>query len=275
MNDILPTPINEKRIPRVLAIILLLCSFLPVILNITCLSPLLFNLENNALYQGTAISLTVRYISNLLTVLSFSAVYAIIIFSQVLLKKKITVTVSVLYCALLLFKIPATLLMTIPIAGEIILADVLILLFYFLLDILQFALIFLFISITVRSYLRSIAILNKKGKDTQRILPINKPFNWYNPLLRAAVYSSITVASFRILERLLSIIGIVPPSTFGEVMIIITDFLTDIIYGIVAYIIAIFIFNLLYDKLTKSENSSSSDKENKADEKDSSALFED
>ena len=275
MKDILPIQINEKRIPRVLTVTLLLSSFLPVILNIFCLSPFLFSLENNVVYQNTAIPTTVRYISYLLTVLSFTAVYATIIFSKLLLNKRVTLTVSLLYCALLVFKIPATLLISLPFTGAIILADVIMLLFYFLLDILQFALIYVFISIPLKSYTRSVILLSEKEKspkNTKQLLPITKPIDWYNPFLRSAIYMSISISAFRILERLISSIGIIPPESFGEVMVIITDYISDIIFGIVAYIIAIFIFNLLYDKLTKTIDRS---KENKADEKDSSALFED
>lgn len=278
MKDILPMPINKKRTPKVLTITLLLCSFLPVIINIFALSPLLFSLENNVLYQGTAIPTTVRYVSYLLTVLSFTSVYATIIFSKLLLSKGITATVSLLYCALLVLKIPATLLISIPFTGPIILADVLMLLFYFLLDILQFVLIYIFISITTKSYIRSVALLTEKSKHSKQIshiLPISKPFDWYNPLLRTATYMAISVSAFRILERLISSIGIIPPESFGEVMVIVIDYLSDIIFGAVAYIIAIFIFNLLYDKLTKADQSDVAEKENKADESDSSALFED
>lgn len=278
MNDILPMPINQKRTPKVLTITLLLCSFLPIILNIFCLSPLLFSLENNVVYRGTAIPTTVRYVSYLLTVLSFTSVYATIILSKILLNKRVTATVSLSYCALLVLKIPATLLISIPFTGAIILADVLMLLFYFLLDILQFALIYIFISITTKSYIRSVNILTEKGKKSKHIshiLPISKPFDWYNPLLRTATYMSISISAFRILERLISSIGIIPPESFGEVMVIIIDYLSDIIFGIVAYIIAIVIFNLLYDKLTKTGKSDEPTKENKADEDDSSALFED
>ena len=60
------------------------------------------------------------------------------------------------------------------------------------------------------------------------------------------------------------------PSSFAEVMVMIVGYLTDIIYGVVAYIIAIFIFNLLYDFFTRFF----SQKNKKAEENNSSALFE-
>jgi uncharacterized membrane protein len=64
------------------------------------------------------------------------------------------------------------------------------------------------------------------------------------------------------------------PSSFGEVMIIAVNYLTDAIYGLVAYVIAIFIFNWLFEKLTNTSNSTAKNK-NKADDESSSALFDD
>ena len=62
-----------------------------------------------------------------------------------------------------------------------------------------------------------------------------------------------------------------------DAMIMIVNYLTDAIYGIVAYIIAIFIFNLIFERITKLSKNENDDskKENKADKNDSSALFED
>lgn len=285
MNDILPMPINQKKITKILALVLILFSLLPVILNIALLTPIYFNLENNTLYQGTAITLTLKYISDFFDLISFGSVYAVLIFSLVLLKKKATVIVAISYCLLLICKIPARLLMNIPLYGTIgskeeIVADLISLSFYFLLEILQLILVFIFISSCARSYLRSIEFLNKKNKASSKIeyiLPIKKFINWYNPLLRSAFYSSITIIIFRFFARIVTDIDAGAPNSFGEVMIMIVNYLTDAVYGIVAYIIAIFIFNLLYEKLTKvSEKADENDKkENKADDTSSSALFED
>lgn len=282
MNDILPTPINENKIKKALAITLLLFCLLPTILNVTCLTPIYFSLENNTVYQGSAITLTLKYISDLFDIISFGSVYATVIFSLVLMRGKITAIVSLLYAAILLLKIPARLLMNIPLYGTIgtteeIIADLISLVFYFLIEMLQFLVVFAFASVTAKSYLRSISVLSKKGKQSSKIehiLPIKKFVNWYNPLLRAAIYSSITVIVFRALARLVTDIDAGAPSSFGEVMIMIVNYLSDAIYGLVAYVIAIFIFNWLFDKLTKSSDNSTENK-NKADDESSSALFED
>ena len=294
MNDILPTPINEKRVAKILSIVLLLFCLLPTVLNITCLTPIYFNLENNTLYRGTAITLTLKYISDLLDLISFSSVYAIIIFSLTLLKKRATVLVSIAYSVFLLLKIPARLLLNIPLYGTIgapteILADLISLSFYFILEILQFILVLLFASIVTNSYLRSVEFINNKNAKNKKnskapktniehILPIKKFVNWYNPLLRASFFASITITAFKFLARIITDIDAGAPTSFGEVMIMIVNYLTDAVYGLVAYVIAILIFNLLFEKLTKETSSnkkSNNKKENKADEETSSALFED
>lgn len=279
MNNILPTPINETRIKKTLTIFMLLFCVLPAFLNIVCITPLMINLSNNVLYEDNSpILLTLKYVLDLLSVISFVSVYAMISFSKVLLKKKVTVTVSILYCVLILLKIPANLLVATPFYSENKLVDYFFSLFEAsMLEALQFGLILIFAIVIANSYLRSTEILEqkiKKGKASQRIeqiLPIKKYINWYNPLLRTAIYSSIIITAVRIFSRTISLLITIP----DNVMLIITDYLSDLIFGFAAYIIFIFIFNLLYDKLTKPSKKNNSKKENKADENNSSALFED
>ena len=279
MNNILPTPINETRIKKTLTIFMLLFCVLPAFLNIVCITPLMINLSNNVLYEDNSpILLTLKYVLDLLSVISFVSVYAMISFSKVLLKKKITITVSILYCVLILLKIPANLLVATPFYNENKLVDYFFSLFEAsMLEALQFGLILIFAIVIANSYLRSTEMLEqkiKKGKASQRIeqiLPIKKYINWYNPLLRTAIYSSIIITAVRIFSRTISLLITIPDNA----MLIITDYLSDLIFGFTAYMIFIFIFNLLYDKLTKPSKKNNSKKENKADENNSSALFED
>ena len=279
MNNILPTPINETRIKKTLTIFMLLFCVLPAFLNIVCITPLMINLSNNVLYEDNSpILLTLKYVLDLLSVISFVSVYAMISFSKVLLKKKITITVSILYCVLILLKIPANLLVATPFYNENKLVDYFFSLFEAsMLEALQFGLILIFAIVIANSYLRSTEMLEqkiKKGKASQRIeqiLPIKKYINWYNPLLRTAIYSSIIITAVRIFSRTISLLITIPDNA----MLIITDYLSDLIFGFAAYMIFIFIFNLLYDKLTKPSKKNNSKKENKADENNSSALFED
>lgn len=295
MNDILPIAINKKRINKILLLVLALFCLIPTVLNITCLTPIYFSLENDAVYRGTAVTLTLKYLSDLLDLISFGSVYALIAFALVLLKKKHVALVSLSYVALLLLKIPARLLMNIPLYGTIgtnaeILADVISLSFYFILELLQFLFALTFSVIVAKSYLRSIDFLSttkrKQTKKVEHILPIKKYINWYNPLLRASVYSSITVIVFRVLSRIVTDIGAGAPTMAGEVLIMIVNYLADIIYGVVAYLVAILVFNILFDLTKKWANIENNDSNNIQNNKNakkeknktndsSSALFED
>lgn len=281
MNKILPKEINQKKAIPIFLIFIALFCLTATLINIFCLSPIYFNLENNTIYQGSPISLTIKHISDLFDILAFTSVYALIIFSMVLLNKKTTAFSIVVYLIILVAKIPLKLVMNIPLYGTIgtkneIIADILFLSFYLIAELLQLIFVSIFASVTAKSYLRAVALSdNKKASRSknykiENILPIKKFINWYNPLLRSAAYMGIIVALFRIFSRIITDIEIGAPSSFGEVLVMIVSYLTDIIYGIVSYIIAIFIFNLLYDFFIRFF----SQKNNKAEENNSSALFE-
>ena len=262
MNGILPIELNQRKTTKVFIVSFILLCILPTVLNIACLTPIYFTLSSNTLYREGAITLTLKYVMDLLDIISFGSVYAAIIFSLVLLRKKTTVILSISYITTLILKIPARILMNIPIYGSIgtseeITADLITLSFYFILEALQFFIVLIFASTIAKKYIRTIAFLdsqkNKSKSLGEPILPIKKFINWYNPLLRASIFSSITVFLFRALSRLITDIGAGAPSSFGEVLIIIINYLTDAVYGVVVYIIAIFVFNLLFDALTKNK----------------------
>ena len=284
MNEMLPITIDKKRITRILLLVFSLFCILPTILNITVVTPIYFSLEHDIVYSGTAITLTLKYVADLLDVLSFSSVYALLTFTLLLLEKKHTVFVSLCYVAVLILKIPVRILMNIPLYGSIgteaeLIADLMSLSFYFILELLQFLIVLLIASVISKNYLRSLELLKtskrKQSKQPEFILPISKFINWYNPLLRISVYSGITVVLFRVLSRVVTDIGAGAPTMVGEVLIMIVYYLSDVIYGIAAYLIAILVFNILYDMIKKWAVLTPESKKNKANEKDSSALFED
>ena len=95
------------------------------------------------------------------------------------------------------------------------------------------------------------------------MLPLSKMFDWYNPLQRSAMKMSILILVMKIISRILNDISIGAPHSFGEVMVMILYYLSDVLYGIVAYIIALITFNVVYDKL----------KEKETDEEESSSVI--
>ena len=269
---------DKKRTVRCVALLFILLCILPVALHITCLTPIYFSLSNNTLYSGGAIIITLEYLMDFFDLLSFTSVYSIIIFALVFSKKKLCAAVSISYVIFLLLKIPARILMNLPLLGTIgdkvhIIGDLLLLSFYFILELAQFLTVVLASSFIAKSYNSSIKIMQKKKKkDPEEILPIKKFVNWYNPLLRAGIFMSIIITAFKFLSRLITDIRMGLPSSFTEVLIIAVNYLADAVYGFSAYVIAILIFNFLFEKIIKK---SSSDKKSKTDEESSSALFKD
>ena len=269
---------DKKRTVRCVALLFILLCILPVALNITCLTPIYFSLNNNTLYSGGAIIITLEYLMDFFDLLSFTSVYSIIIFALVFSKKKLCTAVSISYVIFLLLKIPARILMNLPLLGTIgdkahIIGDLLLLSSYFIIELAQFLTVLLTSVFIAKSYNAAIEAIKEKGKKApEQILPIKKIVNWYNPLLRAGIFMSIIITAFKFLSRLITDIEAGLPSSFAEVMIITVNYLADAIYGFSAYIIAILIFNVFFEKIIKK---SSSDKKSKADEESSSALFKD
>lgn len=269
---------DKKRTVRCVALLFILLCILPVALNITCLTPIYFSLNNNTLYSGGAIIITLDYLMDFFDLLSFTSVYSIIIFALVFSKKKLCAAVSISYIIFLLLKIPARILMNLPLLGTIgdkahIIGDLLLLSSYFIIELAQFLTVLLTSVFIAKSYNAAIEAIKEKGKKApEQILPIKKIVNWYNPLLRAGIFMSIIITAFKFLSRLITDIEAGLPSSFAEVMIITVNYLADAIYGFSAYIIAILIFNFFFEKIIKK---SSSDKKSKTDEESSSALFKD
>lgn len=268
---------DKKRITRCLVIFFLLLCVFPTVLNIICLTPLYFNLNVNTLYSGGPLAVTLEYLMDFFDLISFTSVYSTVIFTLVFTEKKISTVISLSYVALLIIKIPLRILMNIPLLGSIgdkndIIGDLLLLSFYFLLELAQFLTVLLASSFVAKSYRAAVdAIRAKKKEEPEEILPIKKMLNWYNPLLRSGIIMGIIIIAFKFLSRLVADIEAGLPSSFGEVLIIIVNYLSDAVYGLAAYFIAILIFNFLFEKIVQKGKQ----KENKTDENSSSALFKD
>ena len=144
--------------------------------------------------------------------------------------------------------------------------------FYFLLELLQFFIVFFIVRAVANNYLRSIDILKGKKKapssKIKHILPIKRLTDKYNPLLRAALYSGIVVTAFRIIVQLMADIDLGAPQSFRVTLIMLILYATSIVYGAITYLISIPVFNLFYKYLIAEKKN----KKDKADENDSSAL---
>lgn len=277
MDRILPTKINQDKVTKKLCVFMVLFCLTPILINILCISPLYQILYNNISYRTTALPEIIHYVRDFFDILAFSSAYALLIFSFTLLKKKATVFITTSYIGILLLKIPLTLLVEQLLNHTIItkndlLGNLMYQGFYFLLELLQFFIVFFIVRAVANNYLRSIDILKGKKKapssKIKHILPIKRLTDKYNPLLRAALYSGIVVTAFRIIVQLMADIDLGAPQSFRVTLIMLILYATSIVYGAITYLISIPVFNLFYKYLIAEKKN----KKDKADENDSSAL---
>ena len=203
---------------------------------------------------------------DLMDIIAFSVPYALIIFSTLLISKRVARNVALIYCGIFLLQIPARILMNIPVNGSVgsieqITVDVIYLLVYFLLYVVQLLIVYLFATTDCNKYMRRIAALNKKrtkhggpARDTEDlpcVLPLSGLYRPFNPLQHSALKMGILILAVRVLTRVINDISYGLPQSLGEVLIMLAYYLSDIIYGVIAYFVALFVFTVVYDKLKK------------------------
>ena len=259
MNRFTAYPLRTEKTSKFFTIIMLLCCFIPVILNCVVISPLYMTLNADVLFSDSAIIYVLDYTMDFMDIIAFSVSYALIIFSVFFLSKNTTRLVVLLYTLAFFLQIPLKIFMNIPINGSIgsveeIIIDIIYLSVYFILFMIQLLVIYIFATTDTNKYLRYIEFSKKKkGKDLKEqplVLPFKRFLDFSNPLHRSTLKMGVLIFALRVFSRLVNDISYGAPTSIGEVIIMIAYYRSDAVYGIVAYIIALLIFTLLYEKLS-------------------------
>lgn len=279
MNRFTEFPINTAKARKLFTLSMLLLCFLPVLLDTVVITPLYVMLEANVAFSGGFLTMAIYYFKDLISIFAFSSAYAVIIFSVFFLTRKTARFVILLYTLIFLVQIPLKLVMNIFIYGSLgsvtdIAMDLVYLFIYFLLYMLQLLFVYFFAATDTNKYLRYVEFTKSKkskkrkqaeteAKKLSYVLPLSKIFDRLNPLQRSALKMSILVFAIKIFSRLLNDISYGAPTSFGEVLVMIVYYLSDIIYGAVAYLIALLVFSFLYEKLKeKTDEAEASSAEN-------------
>ena len=90
---------------------------------------------------------------------------------------------------------------------------------------------------------------SKTKKITTNVLPFAKLLDLSNPLQKSAFKMSILVCGVKILTRIINEFTMPAPASIVEVLVMIAYYLFDLLYGILAYVIALVVFSVIYDKL--------------------------
>lgn len=263
MERFLAFPIDNRKVKKTIVLTLVFLLLLPVLINTLALVPLYATLEADTLYKGSLLTTVIKYVQDFLDLCAFSVSYAIIIFSTLLLNAKMTALTVVFYSLVYLLQIPLKLLMNVAVYGTLgssadILMDIVYLCIYLALQMLQLLLVYIIARVDSNKFrLYASALESKKASaENKKILPLSKFLDWNNPLLRSTIKMSLLVLTLRIVSRIINDISYGAPSSFGEVMIMVVYYVSDIVYGIVAYVAATLTISVFYDKIrVRPENS--------------------
>lgn len=270
MSSLLSCSINKEKSKKLTVLIMLLFCTLPIVLNAVLLVPLYTSVHANVAFASSALDVTIKYFQDFLDLCAFAVSYALIIFSALLISRKRARLAVLIYTLSFALRIPLRLLMNVVTNGTLgnstqITIDVIYLLAYFSLEMLQLLIVYIFAVTDSNKYMYHIEMKKskskgKKGRKKQDdpdekafVLPFSSFFDWYNPLQRSAIKMSIMIIVMRIFSRILNDISIGAPKSFGEVMVMVLYYTSDILYGVVAYVIALITFNAVYDKLKVNE----------------------
>ena len=262
-----PTDLNnKKRVSNMTWLFMALFFLLPLILNNLIIIPIYATLEADVVYSGSLLTIVIKYLQDFFDLFAFSSAYALIIFSALLLDGKRSRFIAIFYALTYLFIIPVKMLMNVVIYGSLgntsqIIIDVIYLGVYFVLYLLQLLAVYIFAATDSSRYISSLEALRSSKNDKARaraesitsVLPFSKFFDWYNPLQRSAIKMSALITAIKVGTRIINDVSVGAPESFGEVMIMVVYYLSDFIYGAVAYIVAIFVINLFFERLKKKD----------------------
>lgn len=239
---------------------------LPLILNNLVIIPIYATLEADVVYSGSLLTVVIKYVQDFFDLFAFSSAYALIIFSALLLDGKRSRFIALFYAITYLLVIPVKMLMNVVIYGSLgstsqIIIDVIYLGVYFVLYLIQLLVVYIFAATDSSRYISSLEALraSKRDKARQRaenigsVLPFSKFIDWYNPLQRSAIKMSVLITVIKVGTRIINDVSVGAPESFGEVMIMVVYYLSDFIYGAVAYIVAIFVISLFFERLKKKD----------------------
>ena len=255
MNKHTEFSIDKGKATKLFIIFMLCFCFVPLVINRTVIIPLYISVSSNVAFNGSVLSVFIKYVQDALDLISFAVPYALIVFSMMFVSTKTSVVVAILYTIIFLFKIPLAIVMNIPIYGSLgtseeITRDILVLLGYFVMEMLQLSAIYIISAITTNNYFKKVSFSKKRN---QSILPMRKIISWSNPLQRASILISILIILAKIIIRVKNDIYIGAPTSLGEVMVMIAYYLSDFLYGVAAYIIILLVFSFLHEILKKSK----------------------
>ena len=260
MSSLLPCPIDKRKSIKLTVLMMLLFCTLPIIINTVGIVPLYTTVSSNVAFEASALLTMLKYVQEFLDLTAYSVSFALIIFLALVISKKRALLASLLFAISVILRIPLRFVMNIVLFGTLgTLSEITIeaasLALVFAIEMIQLLIVYIFATTDANRYLYHIE-LNRPNKSKKRktfekksVLPFEKIINWYNPLQRTAIKTSILITVIKVAMRIFNDIDYGAPKSFGEVAEMILGYSTDVLFGIVAYVISLLVFNFLFDRI--------------------------
>ena len=253
--------INKKKASKLSLTLMISLCLIPLAINSAVLAPLLETLGSDILYADSILISTIDYLMSFIEVIAFAVTFAIVIFSAFFGSKKITSTAIIIFVLSLFLQIPISILMNVPLYGTVgtlksVLFSLIPKLAYLLFCVLHVVLVYVFAARERRNFFYPARALRKMGmkkKDYASPLPIKGFYNKTNPIQRAALAMGFIIVIPKLILHVLGHITIGFPDGLGGVISYVLSYFTDVVYGFIAYIIALVLFSFFYDRLREKE----------------------
>ncbi len=256
MNDQLLLESKErKRLRRTL----LLSVAAWVFLYSFVLAPLYTYTLSNVLFDATPVPNIIHLFLNVLDVLSYSVCFSLIIYSIFKYSLRRTWGLLGIYCASILAKYLANFLITSLVDRIFDFSDIFYVLLYFVFDLIMLSLVCIFSCIFIGRFNERKKMIEKSSRALGQPIPDllleqfsgKKIFVRENPLHRCALSTAVILSLTKLISRLLSDLYVGAPTSIADLCWMIAYYLSDILIAVIAYAVALFVFNHLNSKNLK------------------------
>ena len=211
----------------------------------TALAWLYTQASTNVLFIGGWLPFVMRLLLELIDVAIFAGAYFCIVYAFFRMSIKKAWLFPVLYLVLSLVRRAITLLLQLIQVQYIGSDDILSLVMYYVLDVIQLCIVLAVVIYEVRKSRRFINDYKEAGLETPEFLPFTKVFSKNNPFQMCSLKLAVMISGIKIATRIVSDLYYGAPESLAEVLIMATYYTSDLLNGVIFYTILWFLFSHL------------------------------
>lgn len=216
--------------------------------------------NNNIVLHPTVLPDVLLILIDLIETLTFAIGFSILVFAMV--SRVPSAKLALLFLCATLFHRICDLAVALILYHGLSLEDILFYLFYFLADALLLLGAWLIAKHQIKKHFKRTTPQSKAsslfGKTEEDLIqptvtafyPFKKIYSKENPCQACALMLGILLSAVKIFDRILFDIGYGAPKDFGEVLVMIVYYSSDILLGVIFYVFSMFVFHRLFRRFS-------------------------